>query len=739
MWYRKPLFSALICMVSSAEAQSVSDYAVQVSAVVQTNAPSITLSWPGDPLATSYSIYRKPRDATTWGMLTGSNGNASTYIDTSVANGGAYEYAIAKSAPGYSGYGFIYSGIQVPLTESRGKLILLVDNTYAAELAMELARLEQDLAGDGWTVLRHNISRMAVAPADNTTNVWPARANELASTKALVVADYLADPSNVKAVFLFGHVPVPYSGDYAPDGHSDHQGAWPADLYYADMHGLWTDSAPQSTHSSDPRNWNFPGDGKFDQTAKPSDVDLEVGRVDMANLPSFALSEQELLRQYLNKDHNFRHTLYTARRRGLVDDNFGLLAGEVPAVTGWRNFAPFFGATNIFASPDWFRTLAAESYLWGYGCGSGTFTSAAGVGSTTDFANNNPQVVFTMLYGSYFGDWDSQNNFLRAGLATPTYTLTASWGARPNWVYHHMGLGETIGFSTRVSQNRGVMYVVNGFYQAIHIALMGDPSLRMHPVTPASGLLISTNSHGVQLSWTASPDNVIGYHIYRAPAAAGPFTRVNSDLIGGNSYTDPQVSSNVYMLRAVKLEQSASGTYYNSSQGIFQSLDGTALIPLANLIQPTNNTLLLAPTNLPIQASVYDPANSITNVSLFANGVKLADLTFPYSFTWTNVPAGTFSLSVRVSCSSGKSAISAPLAVRVGSVSPALAVTPLGNSSYAISGVGIPGNVYRLQYGDALPFTNWQVLGTVTSTPSGALQFFDSNAPPQRFYRSAYP
>ena len=58
-----------------------------------------------------------------------------------------------------------------------------------------------------------------------------------------------------------------------------------------------------------------------------------------------------------------------------------------------------------------------------------------------------------MFFGSYFGDWDSPNNFLRAPLATPTYTLTSAWAGRPYWMFHHMALGETIGFSTRLTQN----------------------------------------------------------------------------------------------------------------------------------------------------------------------------------------------------------------------------------------------------------------------------------------------
>ena len=122
----------------------------------------------------------------------------------------------------------------------------------------------------------------------------------------------------------------------------------------------------------------------------------------------------------------------------------------------------------------------------------------------------------------------------------------------------------------------------NGF---VHIALMGDPTLRMHMVAPPSALLVSSNgSGGASVSWNASPDTVLGYYVYSAPMAAGPFTRLTSSLLTVTNYTDPVVSTNVYMVRAVKLEVSGSGSYSNASQGIFQSLDGTAGAPGMNSV-----------------------------------------------------------------------------------------------------------------------------------------------------------
>jgi hypothetical protein len=139
-----------------------------------------------------------------------------------------------------------------------------------------------------------------------------------------------------------------------------------------------------------------------------------------------------------------------------------------------------------------------------------------------------------------------------------------------------MGLGETIGFSARLSEEGDYGFVESpGLYQ-VHVALMGDPTLRMHPVVPPSALTVATNGFGgVVLNWTASPDTVLGYHVYRAATGAGPFTRLNADVVTGTSYADPLVSSNVYMVRAVKLEVSASGSYYNASQGIFQDLSNS--------------------------------------------------------------------------------------------------------------------------------------------------------------------
>lgn len=544
------------------------------------------------------------------------NAGTTDWVDKDVTIGTPYEYQVHEQTQNdHLNYGYLYAGIEVPMIENRGKVLLLVDSTFGRSLANEIARLEQDLTGDGWAVARHYVARTA-SPKD---------------IRILIKSEYDADPANLNAVFLLGHVPVPYSGDLNPDLHLNHLGAWPADAFYGDMDGNWTDSTVSSTSSEDSRNYNVPGDGKFDQSFLPSPVELQVGRVDLSDLPAFLpKTERDLLRQYLDKNHNFRHKVFSLSRRALVHDNFGEIGMDAPAIDAWRNFAPLLGAENIREIPSYqfFPTLAAEGYLWSYGGGGGSYDHIDGVGYTGDFAHTDTQTVFTILHGSYLGDWDTPDNFSRAPLASAGYTLACAWAGLPHWFFQHMALGETIGFSTRVTQNfGGKLYVdeVNDEAGKVHIALMGDPTLRMHPVGPVANLTgIARGSQLVTLNWTPSSDAVLGYHVYRAANRSGPFARLTSSLVTSAAFTDrtAPLGANVYMVRAVKLEITPSGSYYNPSQGIFVTVNVQVKpSPPSASIQYTNGLLTLRLNGPPGEAYRIQTTTDLQNWSEFEDGI----------------------------------------------------------------------------------------------------------------------
>ncbi|MEO7299613.1 MAG: fibronectin type III domain-containing protein [Verrucomicrobiota bacterium] len=553
------------------------DYAIEVRATVKDSPPQISLNWRATPDGLQTLVNRKTKEQTSWTLLAVLSPSTTNFVDTSVSIGSAYEYGLTKSPmPPSPISGYIYAGIKAPLVDSRGKLVLIVDTTYASNLQTELATLQQDLTGDGWVVLRYDVSRSSTP----------------AQVKLIIVSAYNSDPASVKSVFLLGHVAVPYSGNYNADDHPDHTGAWVADTFYGDVNGSWSDSTVNNTSATRLANRNIPGDGKFDQSQIPTDVELEVGRVDLSNMPAFLpKTELDLLRQYLNKDHNFRHGITVTQPRALLFDGFGPSGGEAYAASGWRNFAPFYSTPSTeIGSNSFFSTLGAQSYLWSYVAGGGdaNYKDCYSVGSTANFATTDTRTVFLMVFGSYFGDWDMTNDFFRAPLCSTTYSLATMWAGRPHWFLHHMALGGTLGFSTRLTQNNSSLYKPADFSREVHISLAGDPSLRMHVVKPVSNLQGSANNGNVLLRWSPSTDtNLSGYHVYRSSKAGGPFIRLTPNSITQTNFTD--VISNggsfTYQVRAVKLETSASGSYTNASQGIFLA----ATIPPATPVNLSNS------------------------------------------------------------------------------------------------------------------------------------------------------
>src|SRR2546422_998159 len=112
--------------------ESTCEFSVPVSATVQeTPKGPIVLNWLQESSLTpnSYTVFRKSPGAAAWGKGTVLPGSTTAFIDTKVAVGTAYEYQIVKATSQYNGYGYICAGIKVPAKESRGKLLLVVDNT----------------------------------------------------------------------------------------------------------------------------------------------------------------------------------------------------------------------------------------------------------------------------------------------------------------------------------------------------------------------------------------------------------------------------------------------------------------------------------------------------------------------------------------------------------------------------------------------------------------------------------
>jgi hypothetical protein len=557
MWFCAALLLGTMLARNLLQADDTWLYAVQISAAVQTNPTQIILNWEPDHYgADSYTVFRKSKTDLSWGAGVSLPGTATSFTDFDVSAGNAYEYQIIKHATlGYTGYGYIYAGVNAALMEDRGTVVLLVA-ADTVSLASELQRLESDLVGDGWAVIRHDVS----------SNDDPA------ATRGLVQNDYQSD-GHVQAVFLLGHVPVVKSGNLNYDSHGAR--ALPADGFYGDITGDWR-------LEQDPTNR---------PSYFPAPIALMVGRVDFFDMPGVGAStpwgtETELMRRYLNKDHAWRHKQVTVPRRALMANRVGDFDGQAFAATGYRNFEPFVGPGNIVeadisdnAPPAqrWISLASSSPWLWSYGCGGGRDVAISDLGTngqyndvwSTDIVGQDAKVVFSMFFGSHFGDWTGTDNIMRSVLATPSLGLTACIAGLPHWFCHHMALGEPIGYAARLTMNNTSLYQnqSNAMPRAVFINLLGDPTLRMEAVAPPSNLSASGNI----LSWSPSPDPVVGYYVYRSTDSHGPFLSLTPSLVSSNSYADSAASIGTYyyMIRAVALATNPSGSYLNASQGIF--------------------------------------------------------------------------------------------------------------------------------------------------------------------------
>lgn len=543
---------------------------VQVSCVVQSAPARITVNWASYTGATGYTVYRKLHTATSWGIaVANTNGSTSSYVDNNVAANTLYEYRVVRASPDGTGYGYACSAIELQPTDYNGKVVLLVDAALASAIPAAITQVQNDLKADGWVTLRHDI----------------ASGTSVSAVRNLVIADYNADASNVKAVYIIGHVPVPYSGNLAPDGHTDqHMGAWPCDAYYGEMNGTWTDNSVNNTTGWDP-NKNVPGDGKFDQSSPPNTVELQVGRIDLSDMPYFSQSYTQLTNDYLTRAHNFRTRAFVPLTRGIVWDHLQDITTPL-AGAAWMSMPAMVGTANItevdFNSTTWMEDLInGQSYLWTYGSGGGLLGNDNGVlmFQTTDRIANTMDLptrawggVFNMMMGSYIGDWNDRNDVLR-GVLCGGNGLVSVYSGPPNWWFHPMGMGKTAGYCTQLTMNNTTLYLpqsgsdVNPAPRSA-LGLMGDPTLKLLHVDMPSNLTITNAGGNASFTWNAAAGTPVGYHLYKFNASGVP-TRVNTNVITGTTYASTQTFTigDQYMVRAVKLENTASGSWYNMSLG----------------------------------------------------------------------------------------------------------------------------------------------------------------------------
>ena len=562
---------------------AVRDPAV-LSAAVTSDPPEVTLRW-FDLSGKPAPIRRRVLTGTNWLVLANLDRSLS-FADRSPALelGETYEYEVGNRSAVVSLHG--------RPVQHRGRVLLVVEESIARPLSAELEQFRANLVGDGWSVDRVEAPR-------HDDNAWlqePVNRRYIADVrrvKSLIQAAYESAPAELRAVVLIGHVTIPYSGVAYEDGHWDMNGAWPADSFYGDMDGEWTDQVMNTgTNIASPVRRNLPDDGKFDPPTfnqyittpgGQHGVELAVGRIDFVRLPAFAgQTEVSLLRRYFQKNHRYRHGQLRFDQTATVGAFFSSPFNPVGRAihrnglwTGTR-LAGLGGVVHgdAFASP--------RPSLWAMQGGYGAVdtihnnrqdAAAQGVEvvMSSILATNlhEPRAAFYLLKASYLGEWNFyRDNLLRALLATPNYGLASCWTMDTLWRFETLAAGDTLG--------SGFVRTARGGASTRTTFLHGDPTLRAQVTAPPTHAIGQRQGTKVELCWSASPDAASGYVVFRSAAGANR----RQDLLTPAPVTelfftdaDAPRARTVYQICAAQLVVTGTGAFTNLSQTAFVIVD----------------------------------------------------------------------------------------------------------------------------------------------------------------------
>ncbi len=674
-----------------------------MEAIVSEVPPQITLKIYSAPTAASghnpniagtYDVFRKTPEATSWGapMATITLGtDVFSWTDTNVSVGQVYEYGLAATGTTAFKFGNVLAGIKADRTQPRGRVAVVVATDIATNLATEYAQFKSDLVADGWVVHEIPVARakdyLSNGTGANDVNGVPTAPFPTAhiDIRNQIIALNSAYPGELKNVILLGKVPVARSGisGVGPDGHGN-RAALGADAFYADTDGVWTDT--QSNLSALNVQFsgvtvalgtiNVPGDNKFDpeymsELTPNAAVELGFGRIDLShNVPG----EYAAMRMYLDKLHRYKTASadFLPGRKAIMRGSFGMvtqafLAG-LPGVVGMSNL-DYIKTTDLPTVPnlnydtDSEYTAQTAPYLF-YFKGSGG----------PDYSEGGRAVFWTGMQ-SHWGYWfepavTSGQNRMQRRLAEDNYCLSFTWSIGLGYLdtcylYHRMGMGFDAGDMMRasISNRRSATSLHVPADSPLFMNHMGDPTLRLFMFPPPTNLSVVPAGGNASLSWTAAQapaagePQVIGYHVYRSSSAAGPFARITSSPVAGTTYLDTTVASGAwhYCVKAVRLETTGGGTFYNASLGAMQFIDltnGPAALAVTTTSLPDANW------STPYRASLTASGGTpVFTWAVIAGALPPGLTLLPEGvITGSATAAGAFSFTARVTDQLGQTA-----------------------------------------------------------------------------------
>ena len=218
------------------------------------------------------------------------------------------------------------------------------------------------------------------------------------------------------------------------------------------------------------------------------------------------------------------------------------------------------------------------------------------------------------------------------------------------------------------------------------------PSITL--VAPANG---TTYVPPAAVTFSASASDSDGTIVTVSFYANGEI--VATDTTSPFTLTWSPVPEGTYNLTAVATDD--EGATATSATVTITVRNSTNQPPTVSITSPANGATFTAPATITLNATAADTDGTVASVEFFANGQSIGtDASSPYSFTWSNVTAGTYSVTAVARDNANATRTSAAVTVTVTGLpapwtsgdigSPALAgSSSVANGTFTVTGAGI--------------------------------------------------
>jgi Bacterial Ig domain len=194
---------------------------------------------------------------------------------------------------------------------------------------------------------------------------------------------------------------------------------------------------------------------------------------------------------------------------------------------------------------------------------------------------------------------------------------------------------------------------------AVSVTVSGNKAPTVSITSPAHGATFTAPASITMNATASDSDGTISkVEFYRGSTLLG------TDTTSPYSYTWSSVAAGTYSLTAKAYDNLNATT---TSTAVSVTVSGNKA-PTVSITSPANGATFTAPASITINATASDSDGTISKVEFYQGSTLLGtDTTSPYSYTWSNVAAGTYSLTAKAYDNLNASTTSTAVSVTVSS------------------------------------------------------------------------